>query len=673
MMKIKFQTMILAFIIFVHGFVGISTFAAAEDGWSIRYYGDAATADRTVYFAEFSESYKFSGDRALFIKYNVSAASYNEQNYIEVKNPLTSKMQTGKYTLTFYNKGATSPTTKISIGDQMIYTFADFTKKAAIAPSGESSWTEYSITFDYVAQDVDFLSFRFYSTTASEAIDNVSIVKENTSTNLVCDPSFEDFVEEIPKDEYDTTDYQPKCFFLSPGNGELILTWRNPAATELKSVKVYDITDGKEVLVTGSISKTPSAIVWHRINGLINGNYYQYKIVFSFNTKPDSIYFLGGSPSENWSYSIGTWNVTLVNSGPAGFCPAEWVLDHTTTHSGKSSLRFTTNIDRDKVDNFKSNIYIRADRGINMTVGKKYRISYWTKSQDVQRAVQMHMNWEPFDDQELSFSDLKGTSDWNYREYVYTCNSQKTLVILMDGMCEGIWFDDLACYELDNEGNPTGNNLIADGDFEALATTAVEKPTSVKGVGTPGGVKLSWNIPSKNYNGMKIYQKIFDKYEYRGTIAANVSELNINNLEMAEEYSYKLIPQNAAQYEGTEIELNIVTLLPDYEISKPTLYKGSTAVTALSGAGSYAVSVPVRNNTYEDGFNYEQIVAVYQGNTLVKLYSDKQSVAKKGKNATFTKTNTEFTIPDGEGYSVRLYIFDSRTNLNLLYSPVCYP
>lgn len=667
-MKFKIQAFVLGLIFLIQGFGCVSVNAGSVEGWTISYHG-SQNSDRTRFYAELTDKYKYNGEKSMQIRY--PAADKTEEDYVEIKNPLKSVMQTGRYTLKFYNKGSESPFTEIYAGAQKKITFAEMTKTAAEAPSGEKSWSEYSITFDYTQQEESFLSFRFYSRVTSEVIDDVSLTAEGSDKNLVCDSGFEEFYEDIPEEEYDREDYRPRCLMLSPADGAIILNWRNPASAELDGVKIYDITGGKEKLLSDSESKTPSETVWYKISDLINDEKYQYKIVFSFKTKPDSIYFMGGSPSSGGDYSIGSWNVHAQKSGAAGYCPGEIVLDRGEGHESNTSVRFTANIDR-TIDEFKSNIYVNLTRVMNMETGKKYRFSFWIKRRNVQRDMQAHMSWKPFDNQGLSFSDMQGTKDWEYREYDYTFDEKNTLVFLMDGMCEAFWIDDINCYELDENGSVTENNLISDGDFEKIASETVGEITQVEGKSSARSAEITWQLPKKNYAGAYIYQKVFDEYEYRGILASDVSSVSVEGLEIDKEYNFKIVPFNSEGYEGEAAEISITTLIPDFEISDIQLYKDGSAVSGISGAGEYSVSVPVKNYVFEDGFGYEQLVAVYKGDILEKLYSTAPIIEKKGINAPFTKTVTEFSIPEGEGFNVQVFILDSRKDLNVLRPAVFY-
>ena len=662
MTKLKVPAFIIAFTIFSTCFCAVNA-AGKSDGWSIKCFGEAAESG----YAEVVGDETLIYDGELTLKMSYKASAVNENNYIEVKNMLNKDMPSGRYTLKFYNKANFAPTTQISVSDAVICGVNDMTSKAVDAPSGVSGWKEYTYTFDYVQQEESFLAFRVYSRTTSQLIDNVSITEEGSNYNYVSDGGFEDYYNSTEPEEYDTTDYRPTCIMAAESDGMVVLNWRNPVTKELKKIAVYDITDGKEKLLGDDVTHESGQTVWYKIEGLETGKKYQYKIVFSFDKKEDAIYFLSASPKQTSSYNMKGWSFYSNRSGAAGYCPGSVKLDYNEAHSGNASVKIMSNIDN-SLPEFKSNIYVDFTHQIPMVSGTKYKISFWVKRNNVQRAVQAHMSWANFDDQKLTFDDMKGSGDWEKREYTYVYSDKNTITFLMDGMCEGLWFDDITVFELDDEGNNLGENLLPEGDFESIYSDKTESVSNLTATAQIGGAKLSWKNPSKNYNGMEIYQEVFGKYEYRGTINAGTEEINISGLNNGTSYKYKLVPFNNDGFYGEESEISFTTVMPKYEIAESILYKDGVKTEALSGSGKYSIALPIKNNLYEDGLKCVQLAAVYKNNTLEKLYSSEMTIPQNGKE----NVVTEFEIPEGEGYCVQIFVIDSRNEWNTLCPMVNY-
>ena len=633
--------------------------AATENSWQISYMGSANT-DRTKWYAEKTYDYKFSGNSALSVKY--PGTTRDETLYCELKNKINSSMSDGRYVLSFCNKGIASAYTDIVVGDH-IFKYADMTKESVAAPSGESNWFKYSVAFDYTAQEENFVAFRFYGTRQT-VIDDVVLTIEGEENNLISDSSFEEYEEIDDETEYDTTEYQLTNFYAAPANEAMVISWKNPVSTELKGIKIYDITDGEHKLVADNIDSTPSNIVVYTVEGLTNGQNYVYEVVFSFQTKPDYIYVAGGMPMVEKSQNYGAWSLAKSTMN-IGICPGNVSIDGNVAHSGNASLKYVSNIDRSK-EEFQRDVYLNAMNAIGMSKNKKYRFGFWVKGDNVQREPQSHVGFVVFDGQGFSHPELAGTYDWKYVEYDYTYDGQNILWMILDGEADALWYDDITCYELDENGEPIGENLLRNGDFEGLVSTDTPQIKNITAAAGSGTVTLKWDTPNDNYSGANIYQLVFGEYEFRGRVDSNISEITLSGLTKNKEYTYKVVPINGCNLEGDGASATATTLLPDYEFGTAILLKGNTQETKINGAGTYSVSLPVKNNLLSEGFMYEQLVAVYKDGILVDVYSTKETVQKSSKTAEPKKVVTSFTIPDDESYEVEFFVIDSRDKLNVL-------
>lgn len=666
----KIQAAILVIFLLFQNVLGMTAFAE-DAGWTISYHGTfSEESTRNNYFAEISETYQFEGDKTLYVK--CLAGSKNEANYIEVKNVLKSSISAGEYTLKYYaKKSGISSEPEIVIGNMTI-SGTDMNPQNTTAPSGDSGWKEYQITFTYDGETTDSVNLRFYEKIQYYAVDNISLTAANSTVNLIADSGFEEWYVETPEVAYDTEPYQPKAMMLSQANGSLILNWRNPSTTELKDVKIYDVTGGEEKLLTDTISATPSEVVYHKIDKLSNGAYYQYKIVFSYDTKSDYVYFLGGTPSGTSVVTAGAWTLTKIAMGSAGYCPAKFVLDDTVAHTGTTSMKLVSNVNP-SISSMSSNIYLRFDQKIDMEEGKTYKIIFWMKGQNIQRGVSAHMSWKYFNGQGASIPNSIGTYDWVRKEYEYSFDTNNTLVIIMDGLCEAVWFDGFECYEINESKEIVSENLIKDGDFEGLKVAeAAGSITELSSDAEIGALNLEWKVPEENYSGANLYIKKFDQYEWRGTLAADVTSINIDNLDEGRDYTYKIVPVNADGTEGVGTEITSTTLFNDYVLKTPVLTKDTEIVEELSDAGNYVLTVAAKNNMLEDGLKYDVLAALYDSsNTLIKLYSVQDIVAKKSVKAPEDKSSITVTVPEND-CSLEVYVVDSRNNWELYYEPVIY-
>jgi len=682
----KIKAIITAFVLLFQLFPALVS-ANTEDGldWEYTYHGTYADDSmREGHVAGVSEVYSYDGDRALNIKCYTSER--NDENYIEIKNQFKKSLASGKYVIEFYvKKNNTASDGEIHIGDKVIKC-SEMDIAAAAAPSGETNWKKYSTEFDYTASENDYFSLRFFNNVKTYFIDNISFVANGTTENMLSDSGFEErsVVDPVPEPDPDPepdippvienqSEYEPEKLMVSNTNNTLILNWINPAAETLEKITVYDITDGEDVFVSDELNITPSKTVYHKLENLTDGKKYQYKVIFSFADIGDVTYFLTGTSSGSTTKKYGgLWTGLGNKAGTAGYCPADSMIDTEVYNSGKASLKIVSNID-DSYSEMVSNIYYNLYQTLPLELGKTYKISFFVKTENTKSHVQSHMSWVKFDGQNVNYiPDSKGTMDWTKVEYEYTYSEKNIFMILYDRLCGAIWVDDFECYELDEDKNIIGDNLFVCGDFEGLITAPEAEISGLESDTEPGMVTLSWN-KGTNYSGANIYQLVSDKYEYRGKVNSDISEITIDKLRQLEDYTFRIIPLNTDGIEGKAEDITVSVPMADYIVNKPILKKGGVKVDTLSGGGDYVLSVSAKNNAVEDGLNYEAVAVLYDSEkTCVKAYSFKDSVAISDVNGKYSEKQVTVTVPEGEGYHLEVYVVDSRKTLNRYYGTVVY-
>ena len=678
-MKHKYYAVVLVMSLLLQALSALSVHAAtpATIGWTIKMNGDALSNNKYK-MAITQESranygkYNFEGSQALLAI--ASESEKNDDNYVEAINCLKENPDGENYIFEFYAKGTVQPASGavVSVGS-LDFAFADFNKEAAIAPSGDKSWYKYSKVITLEKQSNCTISFKFYSRINGVLIDNVSICKEGSSVNLISDGGFEDF--EDPEKEYDTTDYLPSNLMITPSQNALVLSWRNPASTELKQVSIYDVTDGKEQLLSDTMSINSSKLLFYKVEGLENGKKYQYKLVFSYDGKSDFVYYLGGSTPIDYSFdTLGGWNVRRWQHGVATYyCPADCMVDTNVQKSGKASLKITSNVDN-TVPELKQDVYMYLERSVAMTTGKKYRMTFWQKTENFNGYFQFFVNGQKWTNRESTFTEGVGSMDWTYMECELESAGTANLRIQIPCVCEALWIDDLEFYELNDDGEPVGENLIPDGGFENVVSADVGKISEVSVETSNRKATLSWGLPDDNYAGAYLYEEKFGKYEYRGNIAADVNLLDLTGLTNGKEYKYKVVPYNSFRIAGQAQECNFYLEVPDYEVLTPELFKYIdeewVKVDRISGVGEYKVITASKNNYVEEGLDYEQLVVVYNGNMLEKVYSTTDSLEAVGKRGKSKDIETEGIVIPDEGYKIGIFVMDSILSQNLYLSPI---
>ena len=641
--------------------IGLITLPAqAESGWTVSYSGTVNT-DRTKYFAEVTNQYKYNGEASMLIKY---PGTQVEGNYAEIRGKTEKKMYSGDYTLTFYAKGSRSALTEVIIGDGITAHFSDMTSVAVAAtdvPSGEKSWFKYTYDFKYTEQSEDYIIFRFNGGTSSMALDDVSIAEAGTEDNIVFDPGFESVDEQSEEEEeYDTTDYRAKRLIAEGGSGIINLSWVNPATSDLSGITIYRITEDGREFITNELSIKPSQLVMYSVTDILPGaNLFQ--IVFQFkNKEPFSYYLSAAESASTYSTGYGKWGVNHYHFGKASFTPARTYIDTEEKHSGDASLKIISNIAPEIDETLNGNNYIRVHYPVAFKSNTSYCIKMWVKSENLEN-ISFNCDWS-----HGSVIPAEGTKDWKeYTFDVHFGDEERNYIFIITehkGVC---WIDDVSITELDENGEAV-EELVDEGGFEDLLNTEVgELYTAEVSDIAKDFMTVSYTTYSSQIKYVNLYRKVFENYEYFGTVSKEITDIPIYDLDMGSEYSFKLAPVNSDLFEGEAIELTAVTDIPDYELSEPELYKGSGKTAAISGSGKYSIRQTVKNYKIED-MTIAQCVAVYKDGVLQKFFVTDKTLEPKSMTKPAVRIDTEFTIGEGTGWSVEVYILDSVEELNLL-------
>ncbi len=648
------------------------------DDWNVIYKG--SNTDREQFYANLSGDYAYSGAQSLAIKYNPSTP--DDANYIEIKNPLSGKLESGEYTLSFYQRGNSSRRAVFTVSDFVSWNLKDtvFTTTSGCVGADGEKWTKYEVTFEYTAQEADYLSIRVSGGTTMTRIDNVVLTKSGDTDNLVYNYDFESEFEtpeeeEIVETEYDMTGYNPTEVMLSKGAGMLVPNWKNPTCGELTGIELYIIDDGEEILLSDDFSLGSGKMNTYPVTGLTDNVNYLFKLVFRFDTKEPYIFILGGKPGAATSKTYGGWTASFVKNDVAMYTPVDTVIDTEITHSGDGALKVISNIDKSR-EELSGNTYMSLIQNVPFEPGKSYKISMWVKSENASDNFESHVQWVTFRDAPHRVQNSSGTYDWKQYEFIYDADKETSLRINIDSLNNGVWFDDIEIYELDENEEPiTDNNLALNGDFEGLVSDDNGVITDVTAVGELGGVTLFTEINdnSESCEKINIYENKFGKFCYRGSVDADVEEFTVTGLKYARTYEYMLKPVNKDGVEGEGVTASAETLTPEYTIGDVQLYRGNMLSDSVTNEGSYSARTAVKNNLIEDGLKLEQIVAVYKGNRLIKVTSTPITVKKNGLSSKPTNVNTAFEIPEyNNNYRVEIFLLDSRSDMTILRDVVVF-
>lgn len=481
--------------------------------------------------------------------------------------------------------------------------------------------------------------------------------------------------------------YNPgNLMFTSRGN-VMVLSWVNPDSETLEKISIYEAVEDDWVLIDDSISSGASETIVHKLTG-VSGTH-QYKIVYSFSDREDAAYYLGGASGGAEKESYGGWTFyhrgrqSKINGQNIAYCPGRVYIDTEVSYDGSASLKMTSNIDRGKYDSdhpdsMRNDVYLQALHEHNMELGKTYEISYWLKTENVKKHPTAGVGPKFNLGVNKTHGGIVGTYDWQEIKYTYTHSSASNVNtdINWNDWGEGFWVDNIEIYEIDESGNRvTGENIFNEGSFENLVSN---KCTDIKSFTAEAGVNdITLNIETgdANYRFLKLYENVSGEWEYRGEIAKGVDKLKITGLEKGSEYSYRIIPMSIDYVQGTAADVTVKTIIPEYEISGPVLYKKDIetnaykAVEALDGSGDYKVVLKLKNNLVENGLPIVQFITVYDSDNIMRI------IKRTSDTLTMTpigdipgEISTEFTIPENISYTpgtLEYFAFDSVLSLNM--------
>jgi len=652
---------------------------ASENGWNITFSGTDKPQGET-YYAQYSTDSAYEGATSLEIVYPNSKIEGNE---LKIEATIPERLEAGAYDLKFYlnktgaNRGCSNNTSVLEVaGEEHLFnTFT--THDVPEAPSGESGWICYSkqITISEAADDAK-VKFIFVGPVRGCYIDEVTLSPVGENNNLISESSFEIVVEK--SDVYEWENYTPYDVITTyTTNGGLAISWKNPPCSSIKSIKLYDITDGSEMLVADIFDKGAKAVNVYTTDALTVGKSYQYKLHYSFDDITDIEYFITGTAKEagtNQIYkNIGKWEALVNHSNSLNpYALHDVIIDTTEKHSGDASLKFITN-----TKSLIENTYLAISTPISTTSGKDYQMSFWVKADNSEKCVRAHMNWKFFDAEFVTQSTYINGTDGTYpwKQVVVKKSDiesgESRLNFNHDFKSDAIWIDDIEFRLLDEDGNPTGENLVQGGDFENLLSSENGQITELSAEGTGDAVKLLWTAAGSEVKAVNLYQKIGEDWAFRGSVDSNISEVILKSLKYGKEYEFKAVPVNSDGAEGEEEIIDFTVTAPDYVIYDTELIYNSESVTEVSGTGEYIVKTDVKNNSFEDGMNYEMIVAVFENGEFYSISSKQKNIAFSAPNAKPTTVSLSVLIPtdeetQGNDYSFKVYHIDSREKWNVL-------
>lgn len=349
------------------------------------------------------------------------------------------------------------------------------------------------------------------------------------------------------------------------------------------------------------------------------------------------------------------WNSRRSNvTGDEGYIH----LDKKASFEGVASMRIYFK------NSYKSNTYTKLEstQSIGFDTDKTYIFECYAKSTGGGKRMFGKLVWDW-----ASLGNIEVTNtDWTYFSKIFKPDTTSNKFgIVFENQCDG-WIDSLSIRVLDDDGNPTGLNLLENGGFEDCDMTAPADVADVETEGQDGAVVLSWKNPAdKDLAAVNIYE--FDEEAERlvasVTADGESSQVRIDGLENGKLYYYRLCARDEAWNESRGVEIYGAPTIDSY-YTTPIVARAGTEIIDKLQAGNISFSTTVTNNSGGNDFTATLITAVYDGMRLSELKLSKAVIAEKDSAA----LETVITVPASYGnIRVESYLWSDTESMDSLH------
>ena len=207
-----------------------------------------------------------------------------------------------------------------------------------------------------------------------------------------------------------------------------------------------------------------------------------------------------------------------------------------------------------------------------------------------------------------------------------------------------------------------GEELITNGDFEAdIDDDAPEAVTNVNVESMDGYAKITWTNPKEDFMTAYIYR------EGEETPIGSTADGYIVLYGLENNVEYTFIIKAADKVKNLSEGVTAVAKpVPDaLKISGVTFEIDGKQVSELA-AGRLKTSVSLKNNGCSDDFSAELIVVLLKDGALYDLRTAYSTVELSDWREDYTAIDTEIEIPEGDGYSVEVYLWSGLGEMDAI-------
>jgi len=221
-----------------------------------------------------------------------------------------------------------------------------------------------------------------------------------------------------------------------------------------------------------------------------------------------------------------------------------------------------------------------------------------------------------------------------------------------------IWLDNISLKEIVYAGDGEsverfGEELIVNGNFEAdLDFEAPEEIKDIRVENMDSSAKITWTNPEQDFYIAYVYRE--GEEEYFATTADGF--VVIDGLENEIEYTYIIKTADKIPNISEGISVVVKPVADDFKASNVRFSINGTQTEKLL-PGLLKTSIALKNNGCADDFSAELIVILLKDGALVDVSADYNTIEQSDWREAPTILEAQITIPEGDGYSVAVYIW----------------
>lgn len=632
------------------------------DSWEIG-YKNAYKIDTGVNYMQATSAVSYSGENSLEICYPLG--DQGDGTAIYFRNYSVSGLEPADYELSFVIRETSRTPLCVRLESDGKIVSKEFKWPIGYTRTNlGDGWYRYTATFKETDINNQLSQIYFEQFDRIETpvyLDDLTFTRSGETENLIANGGFESVY--IPS-EIDK--YEPSNVMVCVRN-KMILTpsWTNPQ-TDAEAIRLYDVTDGKNTLLSEDFDTGAGEINHFKYENLTPDKEYSFRIDFDFGDKGIKEFYTYGATNVLYnSYQMGGWAASYGYGSEYGYTPVWIGIDTAEKRSGSGSMRIKSNIDGE------SGLMMEINIGFSnkFVENKRYLVSFWAKGRNVSgNAMLLRMENSPI----LTLGAV--SDEWKQFSAVYDTTPTPIEVPSTSGCLKfwvnksmgDLWIDDMEVYEIDENFNVIGDNLVSDPDvagFEKDADASVPPPVKkASAEALSRSAVLKWTNPaSSSVKNINIYEVIDGEYALRAVVPPTKSEITLTNLENDRQYTYVLRTVSKFDVESEPVEVTVEPKTPETEILAVKLNGGQEKLRP----GTNNFEVEVFNNFGAVPFDVELIVGLFKndGREMVELASDPVTL-NAGESDILTAS---ITVPaQTDGYTAKVFIWNSLFGLDSL-------